>query len=151
VKVDVFYYWKNIDTDLDKGRVGWLASERKKLGELQDRSPDHIWAFRTPKGRKGQLQVVARLLWLKEPARGVSPPEAKSCMYYDPSASTAVRFIGSDSDENIQIASAIIRRRFPSAFKSNFQGDNGVQVLENDLVRELDKFTKALGSVPLIS
>lgn len=148
--MDVFYYWKDFDSDLSEGRLGWLASQRKKLDEVQSRFPDLIWAFRTPKGMKGQLQLVARLAWLKKPAASISPPKAPSAMYYDPAASLTVRFVNSDSGENIQIASSIIRRRFPAAFLANFQGDNGVQALQNDVVRELNEFGKTLATAPLI-
>ena len=33
--MDVFYYWKKFDQDMKEGRIGWLLSDRKKMGEMR--------------------------------------------------------------------------------------------------------------------
>jgi len=149
--VDIFYYWKNFEEDLATGQIGWLKSQRKKLGELQLREPDHIWAFKTPARMKGRLQVIARLVWLKDCPKGVRPPDAGSCIYYDAKAPTSVRFVGTESVAAIDHASSIIRKRFPSAFIANFQGDGGLQKLEIDMIRELEICVRPYAAVPLVS
>jgi hypothetical protein len=70
--VDVFYYWRDFDKDMRAGRVGYFASDRKKMADMRLDFPDYIWAFRTPKGRKGELELVARLK-LRPEARGLAP------------------------------------------------------------------------------
>ena len=59
--MDVFYYWRDYDVDVNAGRIGWLLASRKKLDELRERHPDWIWAFRRPKKQKTRLQLLARL------------------------------------------------------------------------------------------
>jgi hypothetical protein len=65
--MDIFYYWKDFENDLKDGRIGWLKSKRDKLNSFKSRSPDFIWAFKTPTGKKGQLQLLHVLLGLTNP------------------------------------------------------------------------------------
>lgn len=137
--MDIFYYWKNHEEDLKAGRIGWLKSDRKKLGMLKDRHPDYIWAFNTPAGQKGKLQLLARLAWSDLPKVSLPQLEATSNIFYDPSDSKTNLFKESDSAEAIESVTHLLRSQFPSAFSSNFQGDNGLQVMEADF---LHKFCK---------
>lgn len=81
--MDVFYYWKDFDEDVKAGRIGWLKSERQKLGEMRNRNPDLIWAFKTPPGCKGLLQLVARLAWSDTPKVVLPKIDAASFIHYD--------------------------------------------------------------------
>lgn len=143
---DVFYYWKNWESDLKARRVGWLRSDRAKLRELSERHPDCIWAFKTPKGDKGSLQLVAKLRWCDRPSVAVPKIEAESIIYYEPSRS--VLYADTAAPERVETVTSVIRRHFPRAFSANFQGDNGVQLLENDAVLELKRLTAGYCTEP---
>lgn len=130
--MDIFYYWKDYDLDLKAGRIGWLQARRKGLAELRDRHPDSIWAFRQPKNRKGQLQLLARLKWSDAPTSKLTIEKGAPVIYYDPAAS--VRFSNADDAEKIAEVTSLIRERYPNAFAVNFRGDAGVHPMEADLL-----------------
>ena len=67
--MDIFYYWKDIESDLKAGRLGYFRSSRAKLAEFQAATPDNIWVFKTPKGRKGEIQLNQRGLFVSVPLR----------------------------------------------------------------------------------
>ena len=48
--MDVLYYWKDYESDLREGRIGYFRSAKDKLDELRQRSPDDIWVVKTPRG-----------------------------------------------------------------------------------------------------
>lgn len=147
--MDVFYYWKNLDADLRDGRVGWLKTSRTRLGEMHSRYPDDIWAFRTPPGHKGQLVLEARLRWTAAPSGAKNPEiDPAATIFYYPAKS--VRFVHEpdtiDADLNV-----LLRTAFPSAYRANFQGDNGVQALDGDTLLRLKRIAAAYPSVPFES
>jgi hypothetical protein len=146
--MDVFYYWKNFDEDIKERRIGWLQSERPKLGEMRNRSPDNIWVFRTPKGHKGSLQLLARLKWSDKPLMAMPKIKAASVVYYDPMASDSVIFTDSFALEKIEAVTLLLKKHFPQAFKSNFQGDNGIHALEADFLFHLRKLIKEFATEP---
>ena len=149
--MDVFYYWKSFDDDIKKRRIGWLQSERPKLGEMRTRSPDNIWVFRTPKGHKGSLQLLACLKWADKPLTAMPKIKAASVVYYDPTASSSVVFTNSLSNEKIDAVTLLLKRQFPQAFKGNFQGDNGIHALEADFLFSLKKLAKEFTTEPFSS
>jgi hypothetical protein len=132
--VDIFYYWKDYDADRKAGRIGWFKSPRKKLGELRDRHPDWIWAFRQPKNRRGELQLLARLRWTDAPATKLPIEKGASVIYYDPRDS--VLFSVNEGTRMAEVTS-IIRTRFPNAFAANFRGDAALHPMEADLLAQL--------------
>lgn len=146
--MDVFYYWKSFDEDIKERRIGWLQSERPKLGELKSRSPDHIWAFRTPKGHKGSLQLLACLKWVDKPLVHMPKIKAASLVYYDPMSVESTVFPDSLTIETIEAVTLLLKRQFPQAFKGNFQGDNGIHALEADFLFHLKKLARGLTSAP---
>lgn len=103
-------------------------------------------------GRKGELQVLAKLEWMSDRPSGVAVPKAQSAIFYDVSSPNTVRFCGSDTDDAISAITSIFKRRprFHTAFMANFQGDNGVQTLENDVVQELERAVRGLSIAPLV-
>ncbi len=135
--MDVFFYWKSFDDDVKERRIGWLQSERPKLATMRNRSPDYIWAFRTPKGHKGSLQLLARLKWSDKPLLAMPKIKVASLVYYDPTDS--VIFPESNTPTAVEAVTSLLKRYFPQAFKSNFQGDNGIQALEADFLFHLNK------------
>jgi hypothetical protein len=150
--MDIFYYWKNFESDLAAGRIGWFISDHERLGQLNNENPGFIWAFRTPPGRKGELQVLARLECTKLRPRGGSIPPAVSTIYYDAHSRNSVRFCGSESDDAVRAVTSIFKRRpsFYAAFRANFQGVNGVWRLMSDVVRELENAVKQLRAQPFV-
>ena len=138
--MDVFYYWRDYDADLSAGRIGWLHASRKKVGELKERHPDWIWAFRRPKRQKTGLQLLARLRWADAPVAKLPIEKGSSAIYYDPAES--VCFSNADEEANVAEVTTIMRARFPNAFLSNFRGDAGVHPMEADL---LAQFVPRLG------
>src|SRR5215212_5398485 len=146
----VFYYWKSFDEDLKAGRIGWLKSDRVKLGQMRDRSPDRIWAFRTPRGRKGELQLVAGMKWADKASVPLAKIEAAAVIFYNPKDPSCVRFTESGKDEHIAEITAMMRHQFPKAFAVNFQGENGVQAMDGDFLRRFEALVRNYPSVPLV-
>ena len=145
--MDVFYYWKDYKEDIENDVVGRFVSTSKKLGELNDYPPDYIWAFKTPKGRKGQVQLIARLWWSKTEPQGLKPSEKtniKSVMYYHPTDSRSVLYRNTVSDAAIKHVTELLKIKFPAAFMANFQGDNGVHPMDSNFLinfyKEMDQY-----------
>ena len=147
----VFYYWKSFEEDLKAGRIGWLKSDRVKLGQMRDRSPDRIWAFRTPRGRKGELQLVAGMKWSDKASVPLAKIEATAVIFYNPKDPTCVRYTESGSNEHIAEVTAMMRNQFPKAFAVNFQGENGLQAMDGDFLRRFETLVKNYASAPLVT
>jgi hypothetical protein len=147
----VFYYWKSFDEDLKAGRIGWLKADRVKLGQMRDRSPDRIWAFRTPRGRKGELQLVASMKWADKASVPLAKIEANAVIFYNPKDPGSVRFTESDTDQRIAEVTAMMRVQFPKAFAVNFQGDNGMQAMDGDFLRRFEAMVRSYPSAPLVA
>lgn len=148
--MDVFYYWRDFDKDMRAGRIGYFASDRKKMADMRLDYPDYLWAFRTPKGRKGELELVARLKWADAAATSVPRLTAKAVIYYDPKHPDSCRFLETDTDERIAEVSSMIRREFPKAFAANFQGDNGLQPMRGDFLLRFRKLAETFPSQPFL-
>lgn len=147
--MDVLYYWKNIEDDLKAGRIGWFRSDNKNLAVLQAGCPDNIWVIKTPKGMKGKVQLLARLVWSDRPTVAVtSGSEGDSFMYYAPDDSHSVLFEDSDTSEAIDRASSLIKLHFQSSVRGNFQGLNGQQAMRGPPLAELKLFAKSFNAVP---
>ena len=132
--MDVFYYWRDYDVDVNAGRIGWLLASRKKLDELRERHPDWIWAFRRPKKQKAGLQLLARLRWTDSPAMKLPIEKGTLAIYYDPAES--VRYTDADGEAKIAEVTALMRSKFPNAFMANFRGDAGIHAMEADLLAQ---------------
>lgn len=135
--MDVFYYWKDYAADIKTGRIGQFRSSKEKLSELQSGFPSYLWIFRTPRGRKGQLQLLARLLWSDKAIIPLKSSPDDSHIYYDPAHPESVWFYGSDSDAAIEVVSNWARCHFPSAVRSNFQGPNGQHAMRGSVITGL--------------
>ena len=148
--MDVFYYWKDFDKDMRAGRIGYFASDRKKMADIRLDYPDYIWAFHTPKGRKGELELVACLKWADSAATSVPRLTAKAVIYYDPKHPDSRRFLDANTEERIAEISSMIRREFPKAFAANFQGDNGLQPMRGDFLLRFRKLVETFPSQPFL-
>jgi len=146
--MDVFFYWKDFNEDMKAGHIGWFKAHGDKLAELQDGSPDYLWVFKTPKGLKGQVQLLARLRWVDTAVVPVPKAPGESRVFYDPDHADSVRFLDGGEAPAMAAATDWVRRYFPVAVRSNFQGANGQQALRGPAVQELNKLAKTLTSEP---
>lgn len=149
--MDVFYYWKEFEKNIDEGMIGRFVSSKEQLDKLKDRPPDYIWAFIIPKGRRGQrgkgegkLRLLAKLRWSDKPLPGLpasDKEEITSEIYYDHKAADSILYKDTDSDDALELVTGLMKPKYPQAFNANFQGPNGVQVMEQDFV---DKFNREI-------
>jgi hypothetical protein len=135
--MDIFYYWQKFEQDLKNGQVGYFGSNTAKIAELKERLPKRLWVFKTPKGRKGSVQLLGSLLVSDESKVAVNT-EYPQLIYYDPFSPESVLFLDSNAPGRVEDVTRLLQYRLLRAFKSNFQGDAGVQALESNVVRELE-------------
>ncbi|MFM0515950.1 MULTISPECIES: hypothetical protein [Caballeronia] len=147
--MDIFYYWQKLEQDLKSSRVGYFAFNSPKIGELKQRLPKRLWVFKTPKGMKGSVQLLGALLVSDEPKVAVNS-EYSHLLYYDPFSPQSTMFTDSDTRERIEGVTRLLQHRLLHAFKSNFQGDAGLQALESNVVRELEAMTADWAKVQML-
>lgn len=87
-----FDYWKDYESDICQGRIGYFRSANDKLEELRQRSPDEIWVVKAPRGCKGQLQLLGRLVWSDSPTTKVMAAPGESLIHYRPDDPRSVWF-----------------------------------------------------------
>ena len=145
--MDVFYYWKDYAEDVKAARIGRFRSAKDRLSELQAGFPSYIWAFKTPRGKKGQLQLLARLVWSDKPLVPFTPAATDAHMYYDPAHPKSVWFSGSDSEDGVAEASEWVRRHIPSAVSSNYQGTNGQHAMRGGIITELASLSSGFNAL----
>ena len=138
--MDVFYYWKNFDADFRAGRIGTFKVSTGKRRELADGYPDNIWAFRTPKGRKSELQLLACVRWVDQTGN-------VDVIAYDPGHPASVMFADSGSDAGIAAVTNWVGRHFPKMRSTNFHGASGQDAIRGAALEELQAigatFTRA--------
>ncbi len=149
--MDVFYYWKDFSADMKAGKVGRFRSAKDRLDELQEGFPSYIWTFKTPTGRKGELQLLSRLVWSDKSLIKFTPISGDSQLFYDPDHKDSVWFEGTDSDAVIEETTRWIRTHIPAAHASNFQGVNGQHAMRGLVVSELNTISKTLNTRPFRS
>lgn len=147
--MDIFYYWQKLEQNLKDGQVGYIGSNTTKILELKERLPKRVWVFKTPKGMKGSVQLLGSLRVSDEPKVAVNA-EYPNLFYYDPFSPESVMFIASDAPERIEAVNRVLQYRLLHAFKSNFQGDAGLQALEANVVRELEAMTADWDKVQML-
>jgi hypothetical protein len=143
--MNVLYHWKNFEADLKAGRVGYFKTDAGKLQALLDGFPDFIWVIKTPKGRKGEVQILAKLKWLDKAPAGVKPPPGSAYMHYDVKHDQSVQFIDSDSDAAVAIATNWVGKNFPKMLGANFVGTWGQEELRGAALKELEEIAAGLG------
>jgi hypothetical protein len=146
--MDVFYYWKNHDADIKAGRIGYLKSTSAKVGEFTDGSPDFIWAFKAPRGTRGELQLVARLRWVDKGTVKHKAEANVAYINYDPQDAHSVRFSEDDTHAAIASTSDWAARHFPRMIAANFQGTAGQEALRGMVLGELKGLGTGLRSEP---
>jgi hypothetical protein len=146
--MDVLYYWKDCESDLREGRIGYFRSAKDKLEELQQRSPDDIWVVKTPRGRKGQLQLLGRLVWADSPTTNVKAAPGDSLIHYRPDHPRSVWFDEEVALQHLDEVTGWLRARHPSSLRANFQGGNGQLAVEQAASLELRRLTAHWPSRP---
>ncbi|WP_250481771.1 hypothetical protein [Caballeronia sp. NCTM5] len=147
--MDIFYYWQKLEQNLKDGKVGYFGSKSTKILELKERLPKRVWVFKTPKGMKGSVQLLGSLLVSDEPKVAINT-EYPNLVYYDPFSSQSTIFTDSDSRDRVEAVSRLLQYRLLHAFKSNFQGDAGLQALESNVVRELETMVAGWEKVQML-
>ncbi|GJH29266.1 hypothetical protein [Caballeronia novacaledonica] len=147
--MDIFYYWQKFEQDLKNGELGHFGSNSGKIGELKQRLPKRLWVFKTPKGMKGSVQLLGSLLVSDEPKVAVNT-EYPNLIYYDPFSPESVLFADSDAPGRVEGVTRLLQHRLLHAFKSNFQGDAGLQALESNVVRGLESMVAGWDKVQML-
>ncbi|SAL51261.1 hypothetical protein AWB71_02814 [Caballeronia peredens] len=147
--MDIFFYWQKFEQDLKSSQLGYFGSNSAKIAELKERLPMRLWVFKTPKGMKGSVQLLGALLVSDEPKVAVNS-EYSHLLYYDPFSPQSTMFTDSDTRERIEGVTRLLQHRLLHAFKSNFQGDAGLQALESNVVRELEAMTADWAKVQML-
>ncbi|MDR5748790.1 hypothetical protein QCE73_37035 [Caballeronia sp. LZ029] len=147
--MDIFFYWQKFEQDLKSGQLGYFGSNSAKIAELKERLPMRLWVFKTPKGMKGSVQLLGSLLVSDEPKVAVNT-EYPNLIYYDPFSPESVLFADSDAPGRVEGVTRLLQHRLLHAFKSNFQGDAGLQALESNVVRELEAMTADWAKVQVL-
>ncbi len=148
--MDILYYWKNIESDLNNGKVGHFISDKAKLEIFKAGFPDFIWIIKTPQGRIRDVELLAKLAWTDTATKGFIQTVGQGAIHYDPRYPRSGRFDSSSSEANIDKTSNWMRRHFPSAVKANFVGSNGQQELRGEVLRELQQIASSWPTEPLV-
>lgn len=139
--MDVLYYWKDHESDLREGRIGYFRSAKDKLEELQQRAPDDIWVVKTPRGHKGQLQLLGRLVWSDVPTTKVKLSGGESHIHYRADHPRSVWFDEEPAQQRMDEVTAWMRLHHPSSLRANFQGASGQLALDRTASLELRRLT----------
>jgi hypothetical protein len=148
--MDAFYYWKNHEQELKARRVGHFKSSSDKLQELADGQPEFIWVFKTPPGRKGELQLLGRLHWMPAPTRGFHREAGFFYIHYDPNHPQSEMFVDSDTDAAIKAVTHWVSRHFPSMRSANYQGASSQEALRGLPLKELKDLSRGFTGRPLL-
>ncbi|SAL44984.1 hypothetical protein AWB74_01914 [Caballeronia arvi] len=135
--MDIFYYSHNFEQNVKNGQVGLIGSNSGKIRELAERLPKRLWIFKTPKGMKGSVQLLASLLVSDEPRVAVNT-DYRNVIHYDPFSPESVMFTDAGTPAHIQETSAFLQYRWHAAFSAGFKGDAGLQAIEANVVRGLE-------------
>ena len=98
--MDIFYRSQSFEQDVKNGAVGLIGSSSPKIVELSHRLPKRVWVFKSPRGMKGSIQLVASLLISEEPTVAVQTDQPH-VVYYDVFSSDSVLFTNSGTHERI--------------------------------------------------
>lgn len=140
--MDVFYYWKNFDTDIAAGGVGAFKTSADKLKEMADGQPDYIWAFRRPKGSKSDLQLLGRL-------RCAERHGGAYAISFDIGHAKSVQFVDSGSPAAVAEVTDWVSRHFHRMKGANFVGSAGQEAMRGLPLKELENIAAKLIQVPL--
>src|SRR5215471_20815883 len=112
--MDIFYHSQSFEQNIKNGSVGLIGSSSQKIVELSQRLPKRIWVFKTPKGMKGSIRLVASLLVSEEPSVAVQTDQPH-VIFYDVFSPDSVVFTDSGTLERIQEVSGYFQYRWHAA------------------------------------
>ncbi|WP_087633980.1 hypothetical protein [Caballeronia telluris] len=147
--MDIFFHSPSFEENVKNGQVGTLGSNSTKLVALSERLPKRIWVFKTPKGMKGSIQLLACLLISDEPSVAVQT-DYPHVIFYDVFSPGSVVFTDSDTPARIQEVSAFFQYRWHTAFSASFKGGAGLQAIEANIVRGLEALVEDCGKVQML-
>jgi hypothetical protein len=147
--MDIFFYSPGFEQSVKGGQIGLLGFNSPKIDELAQRLPKRVWVFKTPRGMKGSIQLLASLLVSEEPTVAVNS-EYPHVIYYDVFSSESVVFTDSGAPERIAEVSAHFQYRWHAAFSSAFKGDAGLQPMEANVVKGLETLVAGWETVQLL-
>ena len=151
IPMDVLYYWKNHAADVTAGRIGHLKSTAGKLKEFVDGFPDFLWVFGTPRGRRGEVQLLGKLRWADRSTAKFKPEPGHAYIYYDPNDLGSVIFRDGGVDSAVAATNTWVRGHFPKMVAANFQGTTGQEALRGAALNELEALSAAFGAQPFTS
>jgi hypothetical protein len=149
--MDVFYYWKNHEADVKAGRIGHFKSTADKLTELADGFPDFLWVFKTPRGHKGEVQLLARLRWADKRMVALKPEPGHVYIHYDPVDPQSVAYCDSGAPSAVEATSRWVANHFPRMLAANFQGTAGQEAIRGAGLSELQKLASTFTTQPYSS
>lgn len=140
--MDIFYYWKDYEQDIkEPGQtIGRFVSGQRKFEKLNSCEPKYIWAFKTPKGYKGRVQLIARLLWSRKDVVKLPPSKRtgiNSMTFYDPEAKDSVIYTNTNSDPAISHVTKLVGDQFPDAVSNNFIG--AIEAMEDSFLEHFNR------------
>ena len=149
--MDAFYYWRNYEQELKAGLPGFFKSGVEKLETLAEGQPEFIWVFKTPHGRKGQLQLLGRLLWREAPTKGFRKESGTFYIHYDAASPRSELFTDSGTDAAIEATTAWASRHFQHMRSANFNGAHGQEALRGQPLKELEAQARGFQRRPVIA
>jgi hypothetical protein len=150
-EMDVLYYWKDHVADLRMGRIGFFRSAKDKLEQLSGGYPDEIWVVKTPRGRKGEVQLLGRLKWSDTLTVSATLDPQMSHIFYRHDDPCSIWFDEGTAAQHIPKTTAWMRTYFPASVRANFQGSNGQQALLRPALLELRRLTATWPATPFRS
>jgi len=146
--MDVFCYWRNHEADLKAGRIGHFKTTPVKRTELADGYPDFLWAFRSPTGAEGGIQLIARLRWADRRTATPKPPPGHAYIHYDPADAHSVTFEDSGTSAAVEATSRWVANHFPRMVAAKFQGAAGQEAIRGVALNELQRLSSAFATRP---
>ena len=147
--MDVFYYWKNHEQDIKSGRLGHFDSTSEKLQEMADGQPEFIWVFKTPPGRKGELQLLGRLRWRAAPTKGFHREAGHFYIHYDSVHADSQLYVDSGSETALAATSHWVAHHFANMRSAGFKGQSAQEALRGQPLKDLKAIAGGLSSRPL--
>ncbi|MDR5781286.1 hypothetical protein QCE63_17945 [Caballeronia sp. LZ065] len=147
--MDIFFHSPSFEQNVRADQVGQFGFNSPKIVELAQRLPKRVWVFKTPRGMKGSIQLVASVLVTDEPTVAVNN-EHKHVLFYDVFSPGSVIYTDSATPERIEEVSAYFQYRWHAAFSSAFKGDAALQPLEANVLRGLEAMVAGWETVQLL-
>lgn len=148
--MDAFYYWRSYEQDLKAGLSGYFKSSSDKLQTLADGQPEFIWVFKTPSGRKGQLQLLGRLHWREAPTKGFRKEAGCFYIHYDAAHAQSELFTDSATEAALEATTTWASRHFQQMRTANFNGAHGQEALRGQPLKELEAQARGFHRRPVV-